>query len=178
MTSREKEDMLNIIKTLGLSIFIAFIISRVVQPVTINGNSMYPTLKNNDYLLVNKLAYIRKTPDRGDILIFKSGIKDDKNGHKKTLVKRVIGLPGEHLVIRDNIVYINGKLLDEKYLEGVYTEGNLNVLVKDDSIFVMGDNREQSVDSRDLNIGTINIDDITGKIALRLYPFNKIGIIK
>ncbi|MEF9990545.1 MAG: signal peptidase I [Romboutsia sp.] len=175
MNSREKEDFKEMVKTIGLSIIIAFGIALVVQPTTVNGQSMHPTLENKDYIIVNKLAYIREMPNRGDVVTFKSNLINEKTGQRKNLVKRVIGLPGEHLEIKDNKVYINGKLLNESYIKGVDTEGDINIIVPDNNIFAMGDNRPESGDSRNSSIGTVEINDIIGCVAFRLFPFNKLG---
>ncbi|MEG0578226.1 MAG: signal peptidase I, partial [Bacilli bacterium] len=90
--------------------------------------------------------------------------------------KRVISLPGEHIVIKDGEVFIDGKKLNENYLHGVNTDGNIDMIVPQNHIFTMGDNRPNSGDSRE--IGTINIDDVIGKVDIRLYPFNKIGTVQ
>jgi signal peptidase I len=93
-------------------------------------------------------------------------------------VKRVIGLPYEHLVIKDSKVYIDDKHLEEDYLIDAYTDGDIDIIIPSDHIFVMGDNRENSDDSRKSYIGTISLDDILGKVFVRMYPFNKGGQIE
>ncbi len=92
------------------------------------------------------------------------------------MVKRVISLPGEHIIIKDNEVFIDDKKLNEGYLDGVNTDGNIDMIVQQNHIFTMGDNRPKSGDGRE--IGTINIDDVIGKVYIRLYSFNKIGTVK
>lgn len=153
------------------------VITLIVQPTIVSGKSMDPTLENKDYLFVNKLAYKAEGPKRGDIIVFKTDLIDKKSNKKKDLVKRVIALPGEKIVIKNSKVYINNKYLDESYINDVYTEGDINIVVPENHIFVMGDNRTDSSDSRDQDIGTISLDDIIGKVAIRIYPFNKIGKI-
>ncbi len=150
----------------------------MVQPTIVSGQSMYPTLEDNDYLLINKLAYKKGIPTRGDILVFKSDLIDDKTNHKKNLVKRVIALPGEHILIKNNEVYINGKYLIEDYLNDVYTDGDIDIVVPNNHVFTMGDNRPKSGDSRNSEIGTVPLDNVIGEVALRAYPFNKFGKIK
>ena len=90
---------------------------------------MYPTLKDNDYLFINKLTYEVEGPKRGDIIVFKTELIDDKSSKKKSLVKRVIALPGEHIVIKNSEVYIDDELLNESYIKGVYTSGDIDIIV-------------------------------------------------
>ena len=99
-----------------------------------------------------------------------------KNNKNKKIVKRIIGLPNDHVVIKDGYVYVNDKKLDEEYLDNFYTMGNIDVIVPNDEIFVLGDNRSNSRDSRDSSIGTIEISDIIGKVAIRILPINKVTV--
>lgn len=149
----------------------------VVQPTIVDGQSMYPTLENKDYLFVNKLAYNKDVPERGDVLVFKSDLINPKNNSRKNLVKRVIALPGEHIVIKNNEVYINNKQINEEYLHGAITDGNIDLVVPENEVFTMGDNRGGSKDSRDSSIGTVSLNNIVGKVAFRAFPFNKVGTI-
>lgn len=173
-----KSEIIQWVKTIGISVAIAIGLNLVVQPAIVDGQSMSPTLESKDYLIVNRLAYKNEVPERGDIIVFKTGLTDGKSDEKKNLVKRVIGLPGEHLVIKDSKVYINGDYLEEDYLINVYTDGNIDITIPDDSVFTMGDNRENSDDSRKAYIGTIELDDIIGKVFVRMHPFNKVGQIE
>ena len=86
-------------------------------------------------------------------------------------------MPGEHIVIKNSEVYIDDELLNESYIKGVYTSGDIDIIVPENNIFIMGDNRENSLDSRDDRIGTISLDDVVGKVSMRVYPFDKIGSI-
>lgn len=176
MTENIKKEIISWLKTISVSMIFAFGITLCIQPTVVRGESMYPTLTNNDYLMVNKLSYINQSPKRGDIIVFKTDLIDNKSNKKKDLVKRVIALPGEHIIIKDNEVFIDDKKLNEGYLDGVNTDGNIDMIVPQNHIFTMGDNRPKSGDSRE--IGTINIDDVIGKVYIRLYPFNKIGTVK
>lgn len=177
MTKIITKEILEWVKTIAISVVIAFGITLVVQPTIVDGQSMYPTLENKDYLFVNKLAYNKELPERGDVLVFKSDLINTKNNTKKNLVKRVIALPGEHIVIKNSEVYINNKKLNENYLDGAATDGDIDLVVPENEIFTMGDNRGGSKDSRDSSIGTISLDNIVGKVAFRAFPFNKIGTI-
>ncbi|RDY27296.1 signal peptidase I [Romboutsia weinsteinii] len=177
MTKIITKEVLEWVKTIAVSVVIAFGITLVVQPTIVDGQSMYPTLENKDYLFVNKLAYNKDIPERGDVLVFKSDLVNEKNNSKKNLVKRVIALPGEQIVIKSNEVYINNQKLNESYLQGATTDGDIDLVVPKNEVFTMGDNRGGSKDSRDSSIGTISIDNIVGKVAFRAFPFNKIGTI-
>lgn len=178
MNNKLKEEIIDWIKTICMAGAIAMAITLVAQPTVVSGQSMYPTLENKDYLIVNKLSYNKDTPERGDVIVFKTELIDNKTNEKKNLVKRVIALPGEHLIIKDSNVYINGELLNEEYLSDVHTDGNIDIVVPDNQVFTMGDNREYSDDSRKSYIGTIELDDIVGKVALRAFPFDKIGSVE
>lgn len=138
---------------------------------------MIPTLDENNFLIVNRLLYKQGTPQRGDIIVFKSPLKT-ASGKDKLLIKRVIALPGEEIIITDGKVYINEEILEEPYLIDTYTEGNIDMVIPQGAIFTMGDNRMYSLDSRDNSLGLVHMEDIIGKAFLRLYPFNKIGFLK
>lgn len=163
------------IKIIVTAIVIAVTVSIFVQPVLVDGSSMFPTLKDKDYLIVNKFMYKLDEPEREDIIVAKSKLLDENNKNKK-IVKRIIGLSNDHVVIKDGYVYVNDKKLEEEYLDDFYTMGNIDIIVPNDEIFVLGDNRSNSRDSRDSSIGTIEISDIIGKVAIRILPINKVTV--
>lgn len=177
MDNKIENELVGWVKSVVIPIIIVIGVRFIVQPTIVNGESMYPTLESNDYLFINKLAYVNDTPKRGDIVVFKTDLIDIKSNKKKKLIKRVIALPGEHIVIRSNEVYINGDRLNETYIEDVYTVGGVDMVVPKNSVFVMGDNRPDSLDSRSSEVGTVSLGAIIGKVFVRLYPFNKIGSI-
>lgn len=177
MNKKVKYEILEWIKTISFSLILVIGITFMVQPTIVNGQSMHPTLENKDYLFVNKLAYRAESPERGDIIVFNTKLIDKKSNKKKDLVKRVIALPGEHIVIKNSKVYIDGELLDESYINGVYTSGDIDIIVPENHIFTMGDNRPYSGDSRNSEVGTISLDDVVGKVSIRLYPFDKLGTV-
>ena len=108
--------------------------------------------------------------------MFESDLQQD-DGTNKDLVKRVIGVSGDTIKIKDSKVYVNGKELNEPYIHDEITEGDIDTVVPENSVFVLGDNREISLDSRYEQVGFINESDILGKVFVRLYPFNKIGLL-
>lgn len=147
----------------------------LIHPFIVKGVSMEQTFSNNDYLIVNRLEYRFDEPKRGDIVVFRSPLKP-----KDHLIKRVIGMPGDTVKIKDGRVYIfnkdfpDGKILDESgYLEPntlTYPEGEFKV--RDDYYFVLGDNRTASMDSRIFE--DVSIEYIVGKVWLRGWPFDSV----
>lgn len=144
----------------------------LIQPFFVRGDSMYPTLHNGDYLIVNEISYELSAPVRGDIIIFR--FPEDPS---QFYVKRIIGLPGETVNVQDNQVTIKnaqhpeGFILDETYLPvGTITPGTKTETLKSDEYFVMGDNRTRSSDSR--VFGAVPKQYIIGKTWVRAYPFN------
>ena len=147
----------------------------VIQPFIVDGGSMLPTFHNKEFLLVDKFSYLIGEPDRGDILIFKLYEGGSNQYVGKHLIKRVIGLPGERVVVRDgtttiyNDTYPEGFTLDESFILYKDKEKNVDITLDENHYFVMGDNRAQSYDSRDW--GPLNKENIKGQVLLRIYPF-------
>lgn len=171
--------MKDFIKDIIIAIIIVVAITIVIKPTIVKESSMEPTLYSNNYLFVNKLAYMNKDhPQYEDIIVFKSDIDTDDGKGKKMLIKRVVGVENDVITITDGVVYRNGEALKEPYtLEG-YTTGEIyDLVVPQDEVFVMGDNRTISLDSRDSQVGTISEESIVGKAFIRLYPFNEIGLL-
>ena len=139
---------------------------------------MLPTLHENDYLIINKIGYKVGEPKNGDVIVFKSDLEQN-DGTNKDLVKRIIGIEGDRIIIKDGKVYVNDKLLNETYLsQGMDTKGDIDLVVPQGKLFVLGDNREVSLDSRYEQVGLVDISDVEGKVLIRLYPFNDISLIK
>ncbi len=161
-----------------LAIILYFGISFAVQAVHVEGLSMYATLDDNDYLIANKIDYRLHAPQRGDIIILRPPTNNSLD-----FIKRVIALPGERLLIRDGIVYINGHKLDEPYLPEAWTTLNNpppwsvgdGAVIPPNEYFVMGDNRNRSQDSR--IFGPISRDRIDGRAWFRIWPLNHFGNI-
>ena len=114
----------------------------------------------------------------GDVIVFKADLEQN-DGTNKDLVKRIIGIEGDRVTIKDGQVYVNDKLLNETYLsQGMDTKGDIDLVVPQGKLFVLGDNREVSLDSRYEQVGLVDISDVEGKVLIRLYPFNDISLIK
>src|SRR5947209_10596680 len=165
-------------EVLVLAVILYIGISFAVQAVHVEGLSMFATLDDNDYLIANKIDYRLHAPQRGDIIILRPPTSNSTD-----FIKRIIALPGEKLLIRDSIVYINGHRLVEPYLPEAWTAntswdqcGNLDgCIMAQDQYFVMGDNRNRSQDSR--IFGPIGRDRIDGRAWFRIWPVDHFGNI-
>lgn len=177
-TKSVKSSIVEWIKVFGLAIILAFVITLFIKPTLVRGDSMLPTLHENDYLIINKIGYKVGEPKNGDVIVFKSDLEQN-DGTNKDLVKRIIGIEGDRVTIKDGQVYVNDKLLNEPYLsQGMDTKGDIDLVVPQGKLFVLGDNREVSLDSRYEQVGLVDISDVEGKVLIRLYPFNDISLIK
>lgn len=165
-----KEDIKN--KILEWLPYIIIIIVVVIirtyfyTPIRVNGTSMYPTLKQNDLMILNKIG-LSKGINRWDIVVVKE--------ENKYIIKRVIALPGEAVAYIDGNLYINKKQIEDKYSLSKTTDFN-EIYLKDNEYFVMGDNRAVSADSR--SIGPVKKEQILGKTHIRFFPFNQIGNVE
>lgn len=165
--------MKELIRDILVALAIVLILTSVIKPTIVKESSMEPTLYENHYLIINKLAYKTGEAERGDIIVFESEL-ETQQGDKKLLIKRIVGLPGETVTIKNGQVYIDGQILEESYLKDGITPGEIiDCYVPEGQLFVMGDNRIVSIDSREL--GCINEKTVMGKAVCRLYPFNQIG---
>lgn len=153
------------------------VIHFVGQRTQVSGSSMEPKLSNNDNLIVDKITYRFKDPERYDIIVFPFEYEDNTY-----YIKRIIGLPGETVYIdKEGNIYINDTLLEEPYGREVIKEPGRAyepITLGDDEYFVMGDNRNNSTDSRDPSVGNVKKDRIIGRAWLRIWPFNRFGFIK
>lgn len=167
MTGKVKEEAISWIKTIILAIIIAlFINSVVIVNANVPTGSMENTIMAGDRLIASRLSYVFGEPERGDIVIFK--YPDDPTG-KTRYVKRIIGMPGETVEIKYGDVYIDGEILVENYIRET-TEGNFGPYeVPEDSYFMMGDNRNNSLDARFWENTYIQEDDMLGKVIFRYY---------
>ncbi|WP_042277089.1 signal peptidase I [[Clostridium] dakarense] len=177
MSDKFKKEAIEWIKIIATALVFAFIITQFVRPTLVRGESMYPTLEENDYLIINRMSYRVGEPKKGDVIVFSTALLQD-DGSPKDLVKRVIAVGGDHIKIENSNVYVNDKLIKEPYIHDNYTEGAIDMVIPEGKVFAMGDNREKSLDSRYEDVGLVNEKDIMGKVMIRLFPFNKIGTIK
>jgi signal peptidase I len=137
---------------------------------------MNVTLEDGDNLIVDKLSYRFSEPERYDIIVFPYQYQE-----KTYYIKRIIGMPGETVQIIDGMVYIDGEMLDESYGKEVMQYSGVAgdpIELGNDEYFVLGDNRNNSSDSRDPSVGNIKEDQIIGKAFIRIWPLNKFGILK
>jgi signal peptidase I len=159
----------------GGALLVAFLIKTFLfQAFYIPSLSMAPTLKVNDRVLVNKLSYDLHEVNRGDLVVFES--PPNEGSQTKDLIKRVIGLPGETVESRDGLIYINGQALEEPYLQPDVTTGPMEkVTVPPDHLWVMGDNRANSRDSR--FFGAIAEDLVIGRAFVRVWPVTALSLL-
>jgi signal peptidase I len=156
-----KQFLIDLLETVGLAVVLFFAINAVSARVRVDGFSMLPTLQNGEYVLVNRMAYNNAMPERGDIIVFLSPVTD------QDLIKRVIGQPGDQVNIDTGQVLVNGQVLDEPYIaaapiyDGEWT-------VPEGSLFVLGDNRNDSSDSHAW--GLLPVDNVIGKAILIYWP--------
>lgn len=152
----------------------------IAQPFVVSGASMHPTFENGEYLVIDELSYYLRPPERGEVIVFRY-----PNDTTKHFIKRIIGLPGETIVIRENLAYLKTgetlKLINQDYLDSTPTASpNLAIpetekTLKSGEYFVMGDNRTQSLDSR--SWGALPQKLITGRVLARLLPLNRISLL-
>lgn len=172
MQANTKKEAYSWMKAIVFALVIVFICRAFIfTPVAVKGESMEPTLENKDKVVISKLS----GSDRFDVIVFKEPVKDEQ------YIKRVIGLPGETVEMKDDVLYINGKPYEEPYLENnnITSDFTLKELtgqekVPDGCFFVLGDNRMNSKDSREL--GFISAESIIGEAKFRYYPLQEIVI--
>ncbi|KXL52639.1 signal peptidase I T [Anaerotignum neopropionicum] len=172
---------------LQLIIMLAFVLvlrTFVFGTIYVKGSSMVPNFHHGDLVFINKLATSISAPKQGDIVICQL----NADGQREKIIKRVVGLPGDEIDIvwnedSENVeysLYVNDELIEEPFLEEpMMTNGDMDYpfTVPEGSYFVMGDNRNASIDSRRTSIGAIKKKDLVGKVIFRLYPFDQFGSI-
>ncbi|MFD1862455.1 signal peptidase I [Planococcus sp. FY231025] len=168
------------------ALLIAFGLAAIIRvffftPIVVDGESMMPTLEHGDRMIVNKIGYSVGEPDRFDIIVFHAP-------EEKDYIKRVIGLPGDHVAYENDQLYINGEAVEEPYLD-TYKQGITGTLTEDFTleditnqstipegyVFVMGDNRRQSKDSR--HIGIVPIEEVIGSTSFIFWPMEEAGVV-
>ena len=152
------------------------IITFIGQRTKVSGHSMETTLSDGDNLIVDKISYRFRDPERFEIIVFPFQYEEHTY-----YIKRIIGLPGETVQVIDGYVHINGEMLDENYGLEVMDDPGIAaepITLGEDEYFVLGDNRNHSSDSRDPSVGVLHRDDIMGRAWIRIWPFDKFGVIK
>lgn len=164
-----------LIKFVGITVLIVVPIRvYIAQPFIVSGASMYPTFTDNEYLVVDELSYHLRPPQRGEVVVFRY-----PKAPSKYFIKRIIGLPGEKINIKDDQVFVTTvekKIieLDEPYARGELGQTS-EISLGPNEYFVMGDNRQVSLDSRVW--GPLAEKFISGRAVIRLFPFNRIGVL-
>lgn len=170
-------EILSWVLYIGAVVALSYLIVTFVGVRTrVQGESMMPTLHNQDHLIVDKLTYRFKDPERYEIIVFPYKYKE--NTH---YIKRIIGLPGETVQIIDGAVYIDGELLGEDYGAEEMWEAGIAadpVTLGEDEYFVLGDNRNHSTDSRMPNVGVLKRKDLEGRAWVRIWPLDRAGKIR
>lgn len=172
------ENLKEWIKDIVSAVVIAVVVLQFIMPTMVCEHSMEESFHEHDYLFVSKMAYkLGGDPKYGDVIVFQSDIPNGNSGKNKLLIKRVIGVPGDKIYIDGQTVYLNGKALDEPYTKDGYTATYMDeVTVPENALFVMGDNRQNSADSRDVvNVGFVEMERVKGKVFLRLFPIKDFG---
>ena len=152
------------------------IVTFVGQRTRVSGQSMENTLHDGDNLIVDKISYRFRDPKRYEIIVFP--YQYEKNTY---YIKRIIGLPGETVQVKDGYVYIDEEKLDEHYGKEVMNSAGIAeapIELGDDEYFVLGDNRNHSSDSRDPSVGVLHRDDLIGRAWVRIWPLDSIGVIQ
>lgn len=164
-----KEKIKPLLPYIIIIVVVLFIKAFIVTPIKVNGESMYPTLEEGDIMILNKTAYYFNKPKRFDIVVV-----DMPNEY---LIKRVIGLPGEHIEYKNNTLYVDGKKIEENFKHGKTDDFNIKELGSDTVpsgyYLVLGDNRGNSLDSREL--GFMKEEQLLGRTNLIILPFDRIG---
>ena len=184
----KKNELLDWIKAIAVGLVFAIVMKTFIfTPTLVNGASMKPTYEDGDKVIVNKIGKQIAGVERFDVIVFEPPIGEND------YIKRVIGLPGEHIAYENDMLYINGEALEEPYLElnkeqlldnGTLTQDfTLESLtgystVPEGYLFVFGDTRRNSADSRDARVGLVPMEKVLGKANMRFYPFERFGIVK
>lgn len=172
-----KREIISTVVYLMAVVALTFLFVQYVgQRTHVNGDSMNATLEDGDNLIVDKISYRFTDPDRFDIIVFPYQYQE-----KTYYIKRIIGMPGETVQVKDGEIYINGEVLEESYGKEVMKYAGVAgdpITLGEDEYFVLGDNRNNSSDSRDPSVGNIKEDQIIGKAFIRIWPLNKFGILR
>lgn len=176
MKPETKKEIISWIKDIVFSVvFVLFLCNFVIVNASVPSGSMESTIMTNDRIIANRLSYIFDSPKRDDIVVFQNPNYEEellKNPKfkEKLLVKRLIGMPGDTVDIKNNCVYINGELLDEPYLREVMYTNDASYKVPENAYFMMGDNRNYSFDARFWKNTFVYKEKIRGKVVFKYFP--------
>jgi signal peptidase I len=162
--------LVEVLETILWAVVLFVLINLVSARVRVDGASMEPTLTNGERVIVNKLSYRLGEPARGDIIVFHFPVDPSKE-----FIKRVVGLPGDRVSIHDGAIFVNGQRLEEPYIS-IDTDYLGEWAVEQDQLFVLGDNRSNSLDSH--NWGTVPMDYVIGKAFFIYWPLNALSVIQ
>jgi signal peptidase I len=165
-----KRFALDLLETLLLSLLLFFAINAISARIRVDGSSMEPTLHSGEFMIVNRLAYRLSSPQIGDVVVFHY-----PGNPEQEYIKRVIGLPGDRVVIANGQVTVNGQVLDEPYIAAP-PEYEDDRIVPLDTLYVLGDNRNNSSDSH--SWGTVALDQVIGKAILVYWPPDEWGLVE
>lgn len=166
--------IIELVKVILIGLFLStFFILFILELVIVDGRSMEPTLQHDDRVVVEKLSHYIRKPNYDDVVVFKYPVNPAKR-----FIKRVIAVEGDRVKIQNNKIFINGKVKDEPYIFEKRVEDFNEVEVPKDTVFVLGDNRNNSKDSRNQEVGFVSLEMITGRAVYRLYPIKMIGRVK
>lgn len=169
-----KTEIIEWVKAIGFALVLALLIRNFIfEPMIVPTGSMIHTIEINDRILVNKFIYRFKNLKRGDVVVFK--YPDDPS---QTFVKRLIGVGGDVIEIKDGLLYLNGEPVEEPYISEVMAGDYGPYEVPEGHYFMMGDNRNSSKDSRAWKHKYVSRDMIVGKATYRIWPINRIGVLK
>ena len=174
-----KQEIIEWAKALIGALLVTLIIIFFIRPTVVYGPSMEPSYYDREYLLISKAYVYAKGFEHGDVVVFKTHLKMDSGG-EKNLIKRIVGLPGDRVELKNGQVYLNGELLEENYTDGSKTVdfGKTEWLIGEGEIFVLGDNRDNSKDSRFEDVGLIKKSAVMGKVVFRIFPLSRAGSIQ
>ena len=169
LEKKENKRLKEWLEAVVVAVVVSIIMYYLCWPVRIQGSSMESTVFQDDRVFISRVAVHVLPLGRGAIVVC-----DQDRTDERSIIKRVIGLPGDHVVISESIVYVNGEAIDEPYARTT-TAGNFDLVVPEGEYFVLGDNRHISLDSR--YFGTIKKSEIIGAAFMRFYPFTQIKIL-
>lgn len=174
-TAKKKSSLKGYILCVAIVLIVTVALRMFVFQITeISGDSMSPTLNSGERVISSAISYYFEDVEVGDIIIFQAPDRSDKAYY----VKRVVAMPGDHVLIDEGVVRVNNAVIEENYLQDSYTEGYVDTIVPENEYFVLGDNRPVSHDSRNPDVSTISEESILGKAVFRIYPFPEIGMVE